>query len=830
MGLKIPDLDDREYADILEDARERIPIHDEEWTDHNVHDPGITILETLAWLAESYGYQLDQVTDVHRRKYLKLMGVRPRDPEPATATLELQLPDGAAGTTVPAGETLTAEDPSGRVEVFRTVAPATLTRARIERVISEHRGGRTDETRANRTPGMHFLGFGEAARPGSAMYIGFDADPFEGVDTLDLAVEFHEDDLPDPVVHGDEPVDFDPTAAVVWEYCSDYSDWFLAESGDGTDVWRTFSVREDGTDHLYGSGTVRLEGPPTGWQGVAPPEAEVLGQREPLAWIRCRIAHPQDGGAGHEVPPQFDTVAVNTVRVSHGRPVEEGVMARPDGGTETTALPGQTFEFEHGSVLEGPTVESSGGSTVEGPPGTSGGAAVVVGPGDPRGVLDATWREVEDFDASGPDDRHFVLDRAAGRIRFGDEVRGAVPAAGQRVVSRGSVHGGGEVGNVPVTSTWRFRRGELTKHGVYTYYSGTDPSSGMRGAVVVENPGGSEEGTAVDYGGWVDDANGEREVLDARDTPETEVVIEVGADAGDGPAFSPTVVHVDPGTRVRFVWVSDGHRVVVADQPAGGRWTGHPIPEGTGSEFTHTFEGSLDLSAVTADPKGPAAGGRNAESVDEAFDRLKADMEVPYRAVTLADYGTIAERTPGLRFGRAKAFIDAGEDPTDCDRRPAVRVVVVPYSPREKPVPSLGFLDAVECHLERHRLLTDRVDVDPPTYVGIGVDVELELLPGYAESERVAAVDAALRAFLHPLEGFDGEGWPFGRPVYRSEIYEMVEGVDGIDCVLSVGLTASGPEARYRDGNVEIGRTSLVYSEDHDVVVRTGRGGCGGRF
>lgn len=829
MGLKIPDLDDREYADILADARERIPIYAEEWTDHNVHDPGITILETLAWLAESYGYQLDQVTDVHRRKYLKLMGVRPRPPEPATATLELQLPDGAMGTTVPAGETLTAEDPSGRVEVFRTAAPATLTRARIGRVISEHRGGRTDDTRANDTPGMHFLGFGETARPGSAMYLGFDADPFEGVGTLDLAVEFHEADLPEPVVHGDEPVGFEPTAEVVWEYCTDYSKWFLAEAGGGADVWRAFAVRHDGTNHLYGSGTVRLEGPPADWQGVADPEDEVLGQREPLAWVRCRIDRPVGSGAGHEIPPQFDAVAVNTVRVSHGRPVEEEVLARPDGGTETTALPGQTFEFEHGSVLEGPTVDDPEGSATGGLPGSTEGAAVVVGPGDPRGVLDVTWREVEDFDASGSDDRHFVLDRAAGRIRFGDEVRGAVPDAGQRVVARGSVHGGGEAGNIPGASTWRFRRDELVKHGVYTYYSGADPSSGMRGAVVVDDPDGSGDGAAVDYGGWLDDVSGEVETLDARGGLETEVEVEVGSETGDGPAFSPTVVRVDPGTRVRFVWASDGHRVVVANQPAGSSWTGHPVPERAGHEFTHTFEGSVDLSAVTIVPTGPARGGRDAESVDEAFDRLKADMRVPYRAVTLADYGTIAERTPGLRFGRARAFVDAGEDPADCDRRPAVRVVVVPYSFREKPVPSTGFLEAVECHLERHRLLTDRVAVDPPTYVGVGVDVELELLPGYAEAERIAAVDAALREFLHPLEGFDGEGWPFGRPVYQSEIYEVVEGVDGIDCVLDVGLTAFGPEARYRDGNVEIGRTSLVYSEDHDVVVRTGRGGCGVR-
>ena len=811
MGLKIPDLDDREYAEILEDARERIPIDAEEWTDHNATDPGITILETLAWIAESYGYQLDRVTDAHRRKYLELMGVRPRPPEQATATLRLRLPDGASGVTVPAGEQLTAEDRSGRTEPFRTAAPVALTGAGIRRVISEHRGGRTDNTEANGTDGMHFLGFGEEARPGSAMYLGFDADPFDGVSTLDVTLEFHETGLPEPVAHGDEPSAFDPSVDVAWEYCTEYGSWYLGSGTDGTDVWKRLEVGNDGTGRLYGSGTVTLERP-SDWDGVPATAGEaVLGVEEELVWIRCRIGRPERGEAGHEVPPQFDSVAVNTVEVRHEEPIENEVLQRSDGGTETTALPGQTFAFEQRPVLG--SREATDGT-------------IVVGPGDPRGVLDVAWTEVTDFDASGPDDRHYVLDRAKGTITFGDEVRGAVPDAGQRVLARSFRRGGGTEGNVPGSAAWRFLRSRLAKEGVYRYYSG-DRSSGMRGAVVVGAAPGSESGASVDYGDWFEGTSADVETVYRSGGEAGVVEVRVGADGGGEPAFSPAAVRVDPGTVVRFVWESDGHGVVVEDQPPDAEWAGHPEPETTGYEFSHTFEGSFDLSGVAVDPRGPATGGRDGESVDEAFERLKADLGVPYRAVTLADYATIAERTPGLRFGRARAFVEAGEAPGGCDRRPAVRVVVVPYSPRDRPVPSSGFLEAVECHLERHRLLTDRVGVDPPTYVGIGVDAEIAILPGFAESERVAAVDARLREFLHPLEGFDGDGWPFGRPVYGSELYEVIEGVDGVDCVLDVDVTASGPDARYRDGNVEIGRSSLVDSEDHDVVVRPDRGDCG---
>jgi hypothetical protein len=70
VGLRVPELDDRTYAELLEDVRKRIPVLAPSWTDHNAHDPGVTLLETLAWVAEAYRYRLDRVTDDHRRTYL----------------------------------------------------------------------------------------------------------------------------------------------------------------------------------------------------------------------------------------------------------------------------------------------------------------------------------------------------------------------------------------------------------------------------------------------------------------------------------------------------------------------------------------------------------------------------------------------------------------------------------------------------------------------------------------------------------------------------------------------------------------------------------------
>lgn len=651
MGLEVPELDDRTFEELLEDARKRIPVHTEEWTDYNVHDPGITILELLAWVAESDLYRLDQITDSHLQKFLALLDARPRPPKPATARLRLEPHPGVVGQTIPTGEPLAVEDVTGAVRTFETDAPVTLTDASVAAVVTDHGHGRTDNTIANRSDGMYFLALGERAERGSSMYVGFEGDPFMG-GILELAAKFHTRNLPAPASHGEEEPTFEPSVEVAWEYCTNYDGWYRDVN------WENLRVLRDETRQLYQGGTVRLERPEN-WN---PDPAEILDHPRPLRWIRCTVAK-----AGHEIPPQLDTLYVNAVTATHRSTVTNEQLSRVGGGEVTTARPGQVFTFEHAPVLE---------------------ATVTVG-GD-------RWKLVDDFDGSGPADNHYVLDQAAGQIRFGDEVRGAVPEPGLRVVANRYVHGGGAAGNVSPAATWTFR------------------------------------------------------------------------------------------DRFRDVGIA-----------------------------------SQSVS-----------GGRDAETIDEARAGLRRDADTPYRAVTADDYRYVATNTPGLRFGRATAVVEAATRPADeraaCEPHKEVRVVVVPFSTRDRPQPSEGFVDAVRCHVQTHRLLTDRVTVEPPRYVGVGVRTEIGLRSGYAESERIAAIEEALDAFLHPLNGFDGDGWPFGRRVYLSELYEVIAGVEGIDCVFDVSVSPSGERGIDSEGNVLVGKTGLVTPTDHDVTVRREYGDCRG--
>ena len=100
--LPILSLDDERFEEIVEKARKMIPNLSPDWTDYNYHDPGITIIELLAWLKELQQFHMDQIGPLHVRKYLMLLGESVRGRIPATARLtadcledELVLPGGS---------------------------------------------------------------------------------------------------------------------------------------------------------------------------------------------------------------------------------------------------------------------------------------------------------------------------------------------------------------------------------------------------------------------------------------------------------------------------------------------------------------------------------------------------------------------------------------------------------------------------------------------------------------------------------------------------------------------------------------------------------------
>ncbi|NTU41444.1 MAG: putative baseplate assembly protein [Nitrospirales bacterium] len=385
MGLPIPKLADKNFEEIVKDARSLISRYAPDWTDHNLHDPGITFLELFAWIAEMQMYYLDRLTEEHQRKFLEMAGFVQRGQEPARVALTFG--DVTTETTVPAGTGLTAFAGNDRVR-FETEEEITLITASLKAVKTVSGTVVTDRTEANRRDGIVFPAFGESAEKDAALHLGFDK-PFPSGD-ISITIFLFEDDLPPVGSHDDEEPQVTRSAELLWEYFSGGS-------------WQSLSVRDDGTSALTGSGRVLIEGPPA------------MDQADGCYWIRCRLA-----GGRYEIAPVIETVLTNTLSARQIETVLNEDLGSGDGRPWQKRKIGRPPVFRKSQRVE---VSGNGGSW-------------------------ETWKEVDDFEESGPGDRHYLIDAATGEISFGNGLNGRVPGSGDLVrVSYRTTLGAG--GNLP---------------------------------------------------------------------------------------------------------------------------------------------------------------------------------------------------------------------------------------------------------------------------------------------------------------------------------------------------------------------------------------------
>lgn len=169
------------------------------------------------------------------------------------------------------------------------------------------------------------------------------------------------------------------------------------------------------------------------------------------------------------------------------------------------------------------------------------------------------------------------------------------------------------------------------------------------------------------------------------------------------------------------------------------------------------------------------------------------NMRRSHRAITAEDFETLALAVPELttgrhreRIARAKCIFqrnleESGEAAQLTDAPGHVSLVIVPDR-RAHPSPEL--LWRIKQALDPARLITTRIHVVCPRFVTISVAITLVPRrgtdPKWLQSEAVRRLENFFDA-LHG--GFEGTGWPFGRNVYLSEVYQLVDGIPGVDYV-----------------------------------------------
>ncbi|MEU2074434.1 putative baseplate assembly protein [Streptomyces sp. NPDC013489] len=414
MALPAPHLDDRRFQQFVDDAKRYIQQACPEWTDHNVSDPGVTLVEAVAHMADQLVYRLNRVPEKNHLAFLDLLGVTLFPPAAARADITFRLsapqPEPVVlptGTEVSTGRTETEE-----AVVFATAADLTVVPCSLTHVLRQEAGGAPEDRSQDLRGGADVPAFSPLPRVGDLLLLGLSAAVPDCVLVLDL----------DSRVDG---VGVDPRRPpLVWEAWTGAEGWIVCE------------VDEDSTGGLNRPGEVVLHMP----SGHA---VSRLGGHE-AGWVRCRVVEPATGLPSYSESPTVRAAEAftigGTVRAAHAEVVRNERLGESEG------VPAQRLRLAHAPVVDRPPlllqVAERADSGVDGEESEAGWQE---------------WTVVRDFASSRPGDRHFTLDATTGEVAFGPSVRqpdgtlrqfGAVPPKGAAIRAVRYGTGGGRAGNV----------------------------------------------------------------------------------------------------------------------------------------------------------------------------------------------------------------------------------------------------------------------------------------------------------------------------------------------------------------------------------------------
>jgi len=109
-------------------------------------------------------------------------------------------------------------------------------------------------------------------------------------------------------------------------------------------------------------------------------------------------------------------------------------------------------------------------------------------------------------------------------------------------------------------------------------------------------------------------------------------------------------------------------------------------------------------------------------------------------------------------------------------------------------------------YLDQRRLITSIVHVVRPVFTAVCLKIDLQAKPGVNREVLKKTVGEAMAAFLDPYAGWqEGKGWPYGRDVYRSELYQVMESLEGVDHVTALSMNNDAV-------------TSLISTGENDLV------------
>jgi predicted phage baseplate assembly protein len=446
-----PSLDDRSYDDLVQDMLGSIRAHTPEWTNPQPGDPGRTLIELFAWLADTILYRANLIPEKQRIAFLKLLGQSMQPAAAATGLVSLSLDP---SSLTPVGIVAPARI-AGAVP-FETLGEIDLLPMTAQAYI------KAPLTPDQQTASMPLLSglqklYKLATLPAgystTALFANNNADP-NGIDvvngTTDQSIWLallvaKTENL--PVIqksiggaNGQQilNIGFVPSLSVpglfsdIGPAAAVQATWQMSQPAVAgqPNAYTTLKVLGDTTQGLTQPGIIQLMVPPSA--NIGAPSNDVradsqagVGMKPPriddtavaarlLTWVRLSA----------QTSLQVSWLGINAVQIDQRATYNSIVIGVSDGSANQQFALSQT-QVDPGTFL----LEI-----------------------DMPGLGFQLWQMTDDLSVLQGPVAAFTLDSEAGLVTFGNQLQGMIPPTGRRIRVRTMRTGGGAAGNLPAGS------------------------------------------------------------------------------------------------------------------------------------------------------------------------------------------------------------------------------------------------------------------------------------------------------------------------------------------------------------------------------------------
>lgn len=471
MPVQVPNLDDRDFEQLLAEAKQRIGIYTREWSNFEVEsDPGITLVQLFAFLTDSLLYRANRIPERDRLKFLQLLGIPLKPAAAAQGILAIQNEKaGLTALSLDAGIPVSAGQVGFLTRDAVTVLPLEV-KIYFKKSVSSGDTQRNAELRTKYQAVLTALQATDATvgtdttltfyetmpmpqpLPGNpnplldlkkdtldqAVYVALLAPenmPKEevraliGRQTLSLGIAPAETGKVDSLAPVRRDQKRRPLAGLVYEVpdVTPGANGILLDHYQRLQPTMQSNVLDDvgivqlDLSQVNTLDTWQFESPLQEGTRDFPPRLEDERLRDRvITWLRIRV--PQQTDPGVEIPEAaLRWIGINATRIQQAIPIRDELLGMGSGEPDQILTAAGTPIIENSVRLRSRTEQGE----------------------------ETVWRLTDDLLSADANDRVFTLDAQSGEIRFGDGLRGWRPERNARVFLSYS-YGGGRQGNVGI--------------------------------------------------------------------------------------------------------------------------------------------------------------------------------------------------------------------------------------------------------------------------------------------------------------------------------------------------------------------------------------------